>query len=59
MSRSRSESVATVGVAEHGNSAELLTVTRGGELLDRRRIGGSRGQQRKTPTAQGGLTASK
>jgi hypothetical protein len=29
---------ATVGVAEHGNSAELVTVTRGGELLDRRRV---------------------
>jgi hypothetical protein len=29
---------ATVGVAEHGNSAELVTVTPGGELLDRRRI---------------------
>jgi hypothetical protein len=25
-------------VAEHGNSAELVTVARGGELLDRRRI---------------------
>jgi hypothetical protein len=29
---------ATVGVAEHGNSALLVTVTPGGELLDRRRI---------------------
>lgn len=29
---------ATVGVAEHGNSAVLVTVARGGELLDRRRI---------------------
>jgi hypothetical protein len=29
---------AGVGVAEHGNSAELLTLARGGELLDRRRI---------------------
>jgi hypothetical protein len=27
-----------VGVAEHGNSAELVTVGTGGELLDRRRI---------------------
>jgi hypothetical protein len=27
-----------VGVAEHGNSAELVTVAAGGELLDRRRI---------------------
>lgn len=43
MSRSRSESVATVGVAEYGNSAELVTVTRGGELLDRRRIDLTRG----------------
>jgi hypothetical protein len=29
---------ATVGVAEHGNSALLVTVAAGGELLDRRRI---------------------
>jgi len=29
---------ATVGVAEHGNSALLVTVAFGGELLDRRRI---------------------
>jgi hypothetical protein len=29
---------ATVGVAEHGNSAYLVTVAPGGELLDRRRI---------------------
>jgi hypothetical protein len=29
---------AAVGVAEHGNSAVLVTVTRGGEFLDRRRI---------------------
>jgi len=29
---------AIVGVAEHGNSAVLVTVTPGGELLDRRRI---------------------
>jgi hypothetical protein len=29
---------ATVGVAEHGNSALLVTVALGGELLDRRRI---------------------
>lgn len=28
----------TVGVAENGNSAVLVTVARGGELLDRRRI---------------------
>lgn len=29
---------ATVGTAEHGNSAVLVTVAPGGELLDRRRI---------------------
>jgi hypothetical protein len=29
---------ATVGVAEHGNSAVLVTVASGGDLLDRRRI---------------------
>jgi hypothetical protein len=29
---------ATVGVAEHGNSAVLVTVAPGGELLDRRRV---------------------
>ena len=29
---------AAVGVTEHGNSAVLVTVARGGELLDRRRI---------------------
>ncbi len=34
---------AAVGVAEHGNSAVLLTVSSGGELLDRRRIDLTRG----------------
>jgi hypothetical protein len=29
---------AYVGVTEHGNSAELVTIASGGELLDRRRI---------------------
>ncbi len=29
---------AVVGVAEHGNSAELVTIALGGQLLDRRRI---------------------
>jgi hypothetical protein len=29
---------AVVGVAEHGNSAVLITLARGGEFLDRRRI---------------------
>jgi hypothetical protein len=33
-----SREVATVGVAEHGNSAVLVTITAGGTLLDRRRI---------------------
>jgi hypothetical protein len=32
------QAAATVGVAEHGNSAVLVTVAPGGELLDRRRI---------------------
>jgi hypothetical protein len=34
---------ATVGVAEHGNSAVLVTVSSGGELLDRRRVDLTRG----------------
>ena len=34
---------AAVGVAEHGNSAVLVTVAPGGELLDRRRIDLTRG----------------
>jgi hypothetical protein len=34
---------ATVGVVEHGNSAVLVTMTSGGELLDRRRIDLTRG----------------
>jgi hypothetical protein len=34
---------AAVGVAEHGNSAELVTVAPGGEFLDRRRIDLTRG----------------
>jgi hypothetical protein len=34
----RSEQAATVGVAEHSNSAVLVTVAPGGELLDRRGI---------------------
>ncbi len=36
--RGRTQRTATVGVAEHGNSALLVTVALGGELLDRRRI---------------------
>jgi hypothetical protein len=34
----RVQPAAVVGVAEHGNSAVLVTVAPGGELLDRRRI---------------------
>ena len=36
--RERGQRTAIVGVAEHGNSALLVTVAPGGELLDRRRI---------------------
>jgi hypothetical protein len=38
MARGRMQQAATVGVAEHGNSAVLVTITPGGELLDRRSI---------------------
>ena len=38
MARGQAQRVAAVGVAEHGNSAVLVTVAPGGELLDRRRI---------------------
>ena len=38
MARGRTARAATVGVAEHGNSAVLVTVAPGGQLLDRRRI---------------------
>jgi hypothetical protein len=38
MARGRTQQAATVGVAEHGSSAVLVTVAPGGELLDRRRI---------------------
>jgi hypothetical protein len=38
VARGRTQRVATVGVVEHGNSAVLVTVAPGGELLDRRRI---------------------
>ncbi len=38
MARSRTRRTASVGVAEHGNSAVLVTVAPGGALLDRRRI---------------------
>ncbi len=36
--RGRTQRTATVGVAEHGNSALLVTVAPDGQLLDRRRI---------------------
>ena len=38
MARGRIQQTATVGVAEYGNSAILVTVTPEGELLDRRSI---------------------
>ncbi|WP_437337434.1 hypothetical protein [Sorangium sp. So ce394] len=38
MARERTQRAATVGVAEHGNAAVLVTVAPGGELLDRRRV---------------------
>jgi hypothetical protein len=38
MARERTQRAATVGVAEHGNAAVLVTVGPCGELLDRRRI---------------------
>lgn len=38
MTTATSQRTATVGVVEHGNSAVLVTVAPGGQLLDRRRI---------------------
>jgi hypothetical protein len=38
VAKERAQRAVAVGVAEHGNSAVLVTVTPGGELLDRRRI---------------------
>ena len=38
MAREQRQRAANVGVVEHGNSAVLVTVGPGGELLDRRRI---------------------
>jgi hypothetical protein len=38
VARGQSGRAAAVGVAEHGNSAVLVTIARGGELLDRRSI---------------------
>lgn len=43
MARARVQHEAAVGVAEHGNSAVLVTVAAGGEFLDRRRIDLTRG----------------
>src|SRR5204862_7372469 len=43
VAKARTQRAATVGVAEHGNSAVLVTVAPGGELLDRRRIDLTRG----------------
>jgi hypothetical protein len=38
VAKARTQQTATVGVAEHGNSAVLVTVAPDGTLLDRRRI---------------------
>ncbi|WP_428407416.1 hypothetical protein [Hyphococcus sp.] len=38
MAKKNAKPSAIVGVAEHGNSAELVTVGPGGDLLDRRRV---------------------
>ncbi len=38
VARTRSKPKVVVGVAEHGNSAFLITLAAGGEFLDRRRI---------------------
>lgn len=43
MTQVKSHHTATVGVAEHGNSAVLITLAPGGEFLDRRRIDLTRG----------------
>jgi hypothetical protein len=43
MSMFSTQTKAAVGVAEHGNSAVLVTVAPGGEFLDRRRIDLTRG----------------
>ena len=38
MARESAQAAATVGVAEHGNSAEIVTLAPGGGFLDRRRV---------------------
>lgn len=43
MSDGMGQTSAIVGVAEHGNSAVLITLAPGGELLDRRRVDLTRG----------------
>jgi hypothetical protein len=43
VAKARAKHPAAVGVAEHGNSAVLVTVAHDGELLDRRRIDLTRG----------------
>jgi hypothetical protein len=43
VAKARMQHPATVGVAEHGNSAVLVTVAPSGDLLDRRRIDLTRG----------------
>src|SRR5215475_7505997 len=43
MAKARVQYAAAVGVAEHGNSAVLVTLAPNGELLDRRRIDLTRG----------------
>jgi hypothetical protein len=43
MAKERMQHLSTVGVAEHGNSAVLVTVASDGDLLDRRRIDLTRG----------------
>ncbi len=43
MVKAQVQRAAVIGVAEHGNSAVLVTVASGGELLDRRRVDLTRG----------------
>jgi len=43
VAKARAQQAASVGVAEHGNSAVLVTIVGGRELLDRRRIDLTRG----------------
>jgi hypothetical protein len=38
VAKARGQDGASVGIAEHGNSVVIVTLARGGELLDRRRI---------------------